>query len=71
MFYNGHQIRGLVRPIEQDDAQWAREMTHLLLDIKTPLDTTKDEGKLELYASQIDDLNRQYRDIVNQGCNRT
>ena len=66
-FCNGHHLRELVRAIEQDDAQWAREMKYLLLDIKTTVDTARDEGKLELSASQIDDFNRQYRDIVNQG----
>ena len=66
-FCNGHHLRELVRAIEQDDAQWAREMKHLLLDIKTTVDTAKDEGELELSVSQIDDFNRQYRDIVNQG----
>jgi len=66
-FCNGHHLRELVRAIEQDDAQWAREMKRLLLDVKTTVDTAKDEGKLELSTSQIDDFNHQYRDIIDWG----
>ena len=66
-FCNGHHLRGLVRAIEQADVHWAKAMKDLLLDIKTTVDTAKDEGKLALAASQIDDLNRQYREIVNLG----
>ena len=66
-FCNGHHLRELVRAIEQDDAQWAREMKRLLLDVKTTVDTAKDEGKLELSTSQIDDFNHQYRDIIDRG----
>ena len=66
-FCNGHHLRELVRAIEQDDVQWAKAMKHLLLDIKTSVDSAKDEGKLALAASQIDDFNRQYREIVDLG----
>ena len=60
-------MRGLVRAIEQADVHWAKAMKHLLLDVKTTVDTAKDGGKLALASSQIDDLNRQHREIVNLG----
>lgn len=43
-------------------------MKDLLLDLKTTtVDTAKDDGKLALAASQIEDFNRQYREIVSLG----
>ena len=42
-------------------------MKHLRPDIKTTVDTAKDEGKPESFATQINGFNRQCRDIVSQG----
>ena len=66
-FCNAHHLRELVGAIERDDAPWAKAMKRLLVDIKTTVDTAKDEGKLQLPAKTVIDFNRQYRQIVSQG----
>jgi transposase len=65
-FCNSHHVRELTRAIEQDDAEWAKALKHLLLEIKETVDTAKAQGHPHLSPEQIDLFNDRYRDIVDR-----
>jgi len=64
-FCNTHHLRELERAFEQDNAQWADNMKDLLLQIKETVDDAKARGQTKLPNEQVDDFNRQYREIVD------
>ena len=66
-YCNSHHLRELIRAEEQDDATWATEMKELLLEIKSTIDTAKDNGKNALEPLKLISFHEKYRQILAEG----
>lgn len=64
---NAHHLRELIFLVEQDKQKWAEKMIQLLLQIKKVTEQTKNNGQPELLKSQIEDFEKNYFEILEQG----
>jgi transposase len=65
-FCNVHHLRELRFIVEQYDHTWARDMAHLLLDIKLEVEAAP-PNQNSLSPEHITDYERRYDDLLRQG----
>ena len=64
---NAHHLRELTALYEQTGAQWAKELRHLLVEIKTAVEAAKQHGKIRLSVLQEAHFEGRYRHLLKQG----
>lgn len=64
---NTHHLREFIFIFEHEKQQWAKQMIDLLLEIKQSVDQAKINGQTHLARSQIEDFERQYENILDEG----
>ena len=64
---NAHHLRELTALYEQTGAEWAKEMRHLLVEIKNAVATAKQHGKIRLGVLQEVNFEGRYRQLLKQG----
>ena len=64
---NAHHLRELIFLMEQDQQKWADKMLQLLLQIKKATEQAKNKGQPGLPKNQIEDFERSYFEILQQG----
>ena len=64
---NAHHLRELTALYEQTGAEWAKQMRHLLVEIKNAVETAKQQGKTRLSVLWEAHFEGRYRQIIKQG----
>lgn len=64
---NAHHLRELTSAEEQEGMKWASRMIEFLLDSKSLVDSSKNEGKKSLEAFEIETLEKRYEEILKGG----
>ncbi len=67
VFCHAHHLRDLTFCHEQEKSQWAALMKTLLLEMKTVVDSSKEQGKQNLDAAQEQMLIEKYENLMQQG----
>ena len=64
---NAHHLRELTALYEQTGALWAKEMRHLLVEIKNAVEAAKQQGKIRLCVLEEAHFEGRYRQLLKQG----
>lgn len=64
---NAHHLRELTALYEQGGAEWAKDLRHLLSEIKQAVDGAKEQGKARLPSVQIQRFERRYHKLLHIG----
>ena len=64
---NAHHLRELTWFEEEENAIWAVEMKKLLLGAKKQVEHAQVEGKKELEAEKLQEIEKQYQAIIDKG----
>jgi len=64
---HAHHLRDLTFCNEQEKSQWAGSMKALLLEMKTVVDSSKEQGRQNLEATQEQTLIGKYEQLMRQG----
>jgi transposase len=64
---NAHHLRELIFLFEHEKQKWAKDMIDLLLKIKQTVEKTRTSGTKYLARSKIEQFEKHYQKIINQG----
>ena len=64
---NAHHLRELTALYEQGGAEWAKDLRHLLSEIKHAVDLAKAQGKCRLSALSVRRFERHYQKLLTLG----
>ena len=64
---NCHHLRELTALYEQEGALWAKDMRHLLVQIKQAVDQAREQGRKRLPVLQEAQLEGRYQKLIRQG----
>jgi transposase len=64
---NAHHLRELKHLVESFDQAWAKEMTILLIEMKSAVETAREAGRSALDAETLLSLETRYDDLLRKG----